>query len=87
MSKSIDKGPILARQQAPEVYEHIAGTYVLNTDFLKQANHLLDGRSFGYIISNERAFDIDSKLDLIIIEFLMNRNVHDNDPPQNRIIQ
>jgi len=80
ISKSIGESPILARQKAPKVYEHVAGTYVLNTDFLKKANHLLEGRSFGYIISNDKAFDVDSKLDLIIIEFLMNRNIPDQHP-------
>tara|TARA_B100000242_G_scaffold294391_1_gene277093 strand:- start:6936 stop:7670 length:735 start_codon:yes stop_codon:yes gene_type:complete len=73
MSKSIGQSPILSRQQAPKVYEHIAGTYVLNADFVKKANHLLDGRSFGYVIADDRAFDIDSELDLVIVEFLMNR--------------
>ena len=73
MSKSIGESPIIARQQAPLVYEHVAGTYVLNAEFVKDRNHLLEGRSFGFVIPNERSFDIDSKLDLIIVEFLMNR--------------
>jgi len=31
MSKSIGNGTVLARQQAPAVYEHIAGTIILTT--------------------------------------------------------
>ncbi len=71
MSKSLGNGTVLARQRAPAVYEHVAGTYVLTTKYLKSASHLLDGRAFGYQIPAERAFDIDSELDFTIIEFLL----------------
>jgi CMP-N-acetylneuraminic acid synthetase len=73
MSKSLGNGIVLARQRAPSVYEHVAGTYVLKTKYLKSASHLLDGRTFGYQIPAERAFDIDSELDFALIEFLLKR--------------
>ncbi len=75
MSKSIGNGTVLARQRAPAVYEHVAGTYVLTKKYLKSANHLLDGRAFGYQIPAERAFDIDSELDFALIEFLLQRQL------------
>lgn len=75
MSKSIGNGTVLARQRAPAVYEHVAGTYVLATQYLKSASHLLDGRAFGYQIPPERAFDIDSELDFALIEFLLKRHL------------
>ena len=75
MSKSIGNGTVLARQRAPAVYEHVAGSYVLATKYLKSANHLLDGRAFGYQIPPERAFDIDSELDFALIEFLLKRQL------------
>ncbi len=75
MSKSLGAGTVLARQRAPAVFEHVAGTYVLATRYLKSANHLLDGRAFGYQIPPERAFDIDSELDFSIIEFLLKRQL------------
>jgi len=75
MSKRIGNGTVLARQRAPIVLEHVAGTYVLATNYLRSANHLLDGRAFGYQIPPERAFDIDSELDLSIIEFLLKRQM------------
>lgn len=73
MSKRDKKEVILARQQAPAVFEHVAGVYVLAAKYLKSSNHLLDGRAFGYQIPCERAFDIDSELDFNIIEFLLRR--------------
>jgi CMP-N-acetylneuraminic acid synthetase len=75
MSKSLGNGTVLARQRAPTVLEHVAGTYVLATSYLRSANHLLDGRAFGFKIPPERAFDIDSELDFSIIEFLLKRQM------------
>ena len=75
MSKSFSSGIVLARQRAPAVFEHVAGTYVLSSRYLRSANHLLDGRAFGYHISSNKAFDIDSELDFSIIEFLLKRQI------------
>ena len=75
MSKRLGNGTVLARQRAPAVFEHVAGTYVLATHYLKSASHLLDGRAFGYQIPAERAFDIDSELDFALIEFLLKRQL------------
>lgn len=75
MSKSLGNGKVLARQRAPAVFEHVAGSYVLSTRYLRSASHLLDGRAFGYQIPPERAFDIDSELDFSIIEFLLKRQL------------
>jgi CMP-N,N'-diacetyllegionaminic acid synthase len=75
MSKE-HNGPVLARQQAPPVYEHVAGVYVLDTAYLRRAGHLLDGHAEGYEVSEDKAFDIDSDLDFLLIEFLLKRRKH-----------
>lgn len=75
MSKSFDEGTVLARQHAPAVFEHVAGTYVLATRYLRSANHLLDGKAFGYQIPPSKALDIDTELDFSIIEFLLKRQL------------
>jgi CMP-N,N'-diacetyllegionaminic acid synthase len=72
MSKTA--GPrVLARQSAPVVYEHVAGVYVLDTQYLRRASHLLDGRVEGYTVGEDKAFDVDSELDFILIEYLLGR--------------
>jgi CMP-N,N'-diacetyllegionaminic acid synthase len=71
MSKNLSGLKVLARQFAPEVFEHVAGTYVLSTSYLRVATHLLDGRAFGYKIPSEKAFDVDTQLDFILIEHLL----------------
>ena len=64
-------GGVVARQQAPVVYEHAASTYVVSPDYLKRANGLWDGRVIPYLMPPERCIDIDSPLDFKIVEFLL----------------
>jgi CMP-N,N'-diacetyllegionaminic acid synthase len=72
MSKQVNE-KVLCRQNAPEVFDHVASIYVLGTAYVKQANHLLDGHAEGYDIGFEKSFDIDSPLDAEIVEFLLKR--------------
>lgn len=70
MSKTL--GPtVLSRQAAPPVFEHVASIYVLAPDYLRRANHLLDGHAEGYDIGQAKSFDIDSEFDFAIVEMLM----------------
>lgn len=64
---------ILSRQKAPAVFEHVAGVYVLDAAYLKRANHLLEGHAEGYQVPEEKAFDVDSELDFLLIEFMLQR--------------
>ena len=63
--------PIVARQQAPLVYEHAASTYVVSADYLRKAKSLFEGRVIPYVMPAERCFDIDSELDFRIVQFLL----------------
>lgn len=74
MSKTRGDATVVARQRAPRVFDHVAGTYVITASYLRSAVHLLDGRAFGYEIPGNKAFDIDSELDLKIIEYLLKNN-------------
>ena len=56
-------GGVVARQQAPQVYEHAASTYVLNPNYLRSAS------------AAERCIDIDSELDFKMVSFLMKENM------------
>lgn len=72
MSKSL--GPtVLRRQDAPQVWEHVASIYVLAPDYLRRANHLLDGHTEGYDIGENKSLDVDSAFDFELVEFLMRR--------------
>jgi len=72
MSKSMG-ATVLSRQRAPAVFEHVAGVYVLDPEYLRRASHLLDGHAEGYEVPEDKAMDIDSELDFLLIEFLLGR--------------
>lgn len=63
--------PVVYRQDAPKVYEHVASIYVLRPDYIRTAGGLLEGRVRGYPIPRERSLDVDSELDFELIEYLM----------------
>ncbi len=63
--------PVVRRQNAPAVYEHVASIYVLDPAYVKKSGGLLEGHAEGYDIGAAKSFDIDSELDFRIIEMLM----------------
>lgn len=64
-------GGVVARQQAPTVFEHAASTYVVAPDYLRRSKALFEGRVLPYLMPPERCMDIDTELDFRIVEFLM----------------
>jgi len=74
MSKSAGER-VLARQNAPIVYEHVAGVYVLDPDYLRRASHLLDGHAAGYEVPVEKAVDIDTEVDFLLVELLLKKRM------------
>lgn len=66
-------GGVVARQQAPQVWEHAASTYVVAPEYLKRSNSLWEGRVIPFIMPPERCHDIDNPLDFDIAEFLLSK--------------
>jgi N-acylneuraminate cytidylyltransferase len=64
-------GRVVARQQAPTVYEHAASTYVVDPAYLKRSKGLWEGRVIPYLMPPGRCVDIDSPFDFRLVEFLM----------------
>lgn len=64
-------GGVVARQQAPVVWEHAASTYVVDPAYLRRASGLWEGRVIPFLMPPERCLDIDTPLDFRIVEFLM----------------
>lgn len=67
-------GGVVARQQAPTVYEHAASTYVVAPDYLRRSESLWGGRVIPYLMPPERCVDIDTPFDFEMVEWLMTRN-------------
>lgn len=64
-------GGVVARQQAPVVYEHAASTYVVDPAYLKRSKSLWEGRVIPYLMPPERCHDIDTPFDFRLVELLM----------------
>ena len=67
--------PIVRRQDAPCVYEHVASIYVLSPDYLRRGTGLLSGRTQGYDIGTAKSPDIDSEFDFELVEYLMKKRL------------
>ena len=68
-------GGVVARQQAPVVYEHAASTYVVDPAYLRRASGLWEGRVIPYLMPPERCVDIDTAFDLQFVEWLMRQRM------------
>jgi CMP-N-acetylneuraminic acid synthetase len=67
--------PIVRRQDAPQVFEHVASIYVLSPDYLRRGTGLLSGCTQGYDIGASKSLDVDSQFDFELIEFLMRKRL------------
>jgi CMP-N,N'-diacetyllegionaminic acid synthase len=68
-------GGVVARQQAPTVYEHAASTYVVAPDYLRRSDSLWGGRVIPFLMPPERCVDIDTPFDFEMVEWLMTRGL------------
>jgi N-acylneuraminate cytidylyltransferase len=66
-------GGVLARQQAPVVYEHTGVVYVVRPDYLRSARSLFEGRVIPLVLPPERCHDIDTPFDFELVEWLLER--------------
>ena len=76
VSKPLPHG-VVARQQAPMVYDHVGLVYVVKPSYLRQASRLFEGHVIPLIVPNERALDVDSPFDWEVIQFLLGKQIDD----------
>jgi len=74
MSKPLPH-PIVRRQDAPRVLEHVASIYVLSPAYLRRGTGLLSGCTAGYDIGQEKSLDIDSDFDFELVSFLLRKRL------------
>jgi len=63
--------PIACRQDAPKVYSLSPSVFAIRRDVLWRYEHWSEAKLQLYVIPRERAFDIDSELDFVLAEHLM----------------
>ncbi len=78
MCKTLPR-PVVRRQDAPQVYEHVASIYVLSPNYLRCGTGLLSGCTRGYDIGVSKSLDVDSQFDFELIEFLMRKRLEAGD--------
>lgn len=75
------KKPIFSRQDAPIVYDMNASIYFYSRDFLINSNKVtaITDDSIVYVMEEVSRFDIDSKMDLKFIQFLIEEGIFKNE--------
>ena len=76
VSKPLPHG-VVARQQAPMVYDHVGLVYVVKPSYLRSASRLFEGHVIPLIVPNERSLDVDSPFDWDVIEYLLGKQIAD----------
>lgn len=71
LSKKLKNSSITARQRAPETYEHVAGLYYFNKNYILSSPNILNGKTIGYYVSLFKSFDIDNLDDFKLVELIM----------------
>ena len=61
------------RQQLPQSYALNGAVYVLEVAALLESRKILDEQTLGYVMPEERSYDIDTETDFLICEFLKTR--------------
>jgi N-acylneuraminate cytidylyltransferase len=62
------------RQDLPDVFTPNGAVYVAETEFLKRNNSFYSDSTTAYIMPKELSLDIDTELDLIVFEALMEQH-------------
>ena len=70
---------IVRRQDAPQVYDMNASIYIWKRKVLLENDTLFTDRSSLYIMPEERSVDIDTKLDLEFVEYMIGKSIIIND--------
>ena len=68
------EGTFTRRQDCPKVYEYNGAIYIINADSLKQQTLSKFENVCKYLMSTEDSIDIDTNLDWIIAEAILNQD-------------
>jgi CMP-N-acetylneuraminic acid synthetase len=66
---------MVARQTLPQVYRLNGAFYLTSTDILKRRHTFMPKNTLPFIMPKERSVNLDSKMDLILLEALVERGI------------
>ena len=61
-----------------KVLEHVDNLYCFRTSFLRENNHIYDGKIKGYSVPTYKSYDIDSYDDLGILDIIFKKRKLNN---------
>jgi CMP-N,N'-diacetyllegionaminic acid synthase len=67
--------PVLRRQDSPSIYMLNGAVYVARTDWLIEHKTFVGQDTLGYPMTLERSIDIDSEIDLVIADYLLQHQI------------
>lgn len=77
LQRLINSSEIFSRRQdAPKGYDMSTVAYVSRPSYILEKEGIFSGNVKGCLIPSERAIDIDTTLDFLIAQFLMERNIN-----------
>lgn len=71
----IEKEKSYQRQKLPKIYQLNGAVYVASIDFVKKQYGFIGDNTVGYVMPQERSYDIDSMLDFEVVEILMRKQM------------
>ncbi len=68
----IEKEKSFQRQKLPKVYQLNGAVYVVSVEFVQREREFIGEETVGYVMPQERSYDIDTMMDFEVAEVLMN---------------
>ena len=68
--------PIYRRQDAPPVFDGTTVAYAVRPDFVLNADYMFEGKVKAVVVPAERALDVDTELDFMLAELMVDRSRH-----------
>ncbi|MDF2529663.1 MAG: flagellar modification protein [Gammaproteobacteria bacterium] len=78
LCKPLDKA-VVRRQDAPKTYDMNAAVYVWQHDSLFSSDKLFNDKTFLFVMPEERSLDIDTELDFELVEYLMLKQLNNQE--------
>lgn len=67
------KKQVVARQRAPQTYDHVAAMYIFHVHYIRNTNHFLDGKLYGFQLPLLKSIDIDSDEDYNLVKKILKK--------------
>lgn len=71
---NISHSKVYQRQKLPKVYQYNGAIYIASRAYIEKNQDLIGPGTLGYLMPNERSYDIDSIYDFLMVEMIKTKN-------------